>query len=439
VTFILFILLVFASIYVTTNEYNEDISQYSVGVRAAADHLDEIIEKEEDPEDRKDRLMYWGGRMDAVPVPPLSAVVQGLRPFTPIAMHTTRRRFQNVGRGSEINPLAGLLRVPDLVYVVSVVLSLLAILFAFDSICGEKESGTLRLVLSNSVPRDSILLSKWLGGYVVLIVPFLIAAIGGFGYAWWKGVLMLKAENLQRLGMLLLVASLYISVFFTLSLFVSTITHKSATGLFICLLIWVVWILVVPNLAPVIAKIASPAPSVEKINAEKRAVDRETELLVDRIRATGKLRYGREAEQEQERIRQKGEHRKQRWDRFLADAVGRQTNLARTLGRLSPSGCWTHSAVALMNTGPVGYKQFQQAQNKLLKDLRAFDERLRREQRRSGKLRSFTADEVPRLHVIPATFGAALRDAFNDILILVILNVVFFLSAFVLFLRYDVR
>ena len=57
--------------------------------------------------------------------------------------------------------------------------SLLAVLFAFDAICGEKERGTLKVMLSNAVPRDLIILSKGIGGYLCLIVPFLVALLAG--------------------------------------------------------------------------------------------------------------------------------------------------------------------------------------------------------------------------------------------------------------------
>jgi len=343
------------------------VAQYAALARGAGDHLADILNSKDD-ERRIRRLLSWDGRLDAVPVPPLSVIAQGLRPATPIAVNTTDWYSRNIGSDDGKNPLAGLLRIPDLVYVVSVVLSLLAILFAFDAISGEKESGTLRMVLSNAVPRDQVLLSKWIGGYLAPILPFLIAALGGFGYAWRQGALDLKGETLQRLGLLLVVACLYISVFFTLSLFVSTMTHRAVTALFTCLLIWVVWILAIPNLAPVVAKIVAPAPSVEKINAEKKAVDEETRLRIGRLTlTTGEVSYGQRVKTETEKLRQEGERMKKRWDRFLEAA------------------------------------------------------------------------EVPRLQVAGVGFGAAAKGALNDILILVILNVAFFMLSFALFLRYDAR
>jgi len=439
VTFILFILLVFASIYVTTNLYQRDIAQRYACERLAGDQLEEIL-KETDDRRRMRRLTDWEGRLDAVPVPELSSIAPGLRPFMPVAVNTTSEHSKNIAYASDQNPLAGLLRIPDLVYVVSVVLSLLAILFAFDSVCGEKESGTLRLVLSNSVPRHSILLSKWFGGYLVLIIPFLIAAAGGLGYAWWRDSLELTSENLQRLGVLLLVACLYISVFFTVSLFISTITHRSATALFVCLLVWVMWILVIPNLVPVVAKIALPTPSVEMIEAQKRAVDRETRIKMRRLTLTsGELWYGKKIQRERERLEQEGKRLKRRWDRLLAEATKRQTDLAQTLGRLSPSVCWTYSAVGLTGTGPAAYKQLERAQDRLVKDMDDFAASIYKQRRAGGEWPTIVADQIPRLRVARIRLSEAMKSTLNDVLILGILNVAFFMAAFVLFLRYDVR
>ena len=437
VTFMLFILLVFASLYVTTHAYTGSIKQKAAAARAGAAHLAKIM-AEEDARERRHRLMYREGTSEAMPVQPLSSIAQGLQPFTPVAVNVSTDSVRGIGRHAGGNPLAGLFRVPDLVYVVSVVLSLLAILFAFDAVCGEKESGTLRLMLSNAVPRDSILLAKWIGGYLVLIVPFGVAAAGGLGYAWWRGALPLNAEDLQRVGGLLLVAALYISVFFTLSLAVSAATHRAATALFICLLIWVAWILVVPNLAPVVAKIIQPTPSVAKINAEKRAVDREIDLRMRAVNQGG-LWYGKDTQRKREELNQQRDRMKERLDRYLDSTVRRQTALAETLGRLSPSACWTYAAVALADTGPDAYKRSCEAPTRLQKDLRELNSRLRKQERETDKEPDFTTADVPRLRMATQGVGEAVGKTLNDVLVLGILNVVFFMAAFVLFLRYDVR
>ncbi len=439
VTFALFILLVFASTYVTTNQYRSDADEAMAGNRAARVELEQVYARAENAEDKFWAVFYDAGQKESVPPPPLSSVAQGLRPVMPAMVQTRAWGSQMIGRGGGVNPLTRLLPAPDLVYVVSVVLSLLAILFAFDSICGEKESGTLRLMMSNSVPRDQVLLAKWLGGYLMLVAPFLIAVFGGAVYAWWAGALAATGENLSRLGLLLGIACLYISVFFTLSLAISALTHRSSTALFTCLLVWVVWILVIPNLAPVLAKIMEPGYAPLKIAQEKDAVHREYELRIQRLALTsGKLTYGTELAAEGKKLEAERDRHLQQWDRFQEDSNRRQQELAGVLGRVSPSACWTYAAVELTDVGPSSYKRFLGAAEKLQKEMRATADGLR-DHDSDEDARPFTLDQVPRLRQASESFPRAAGRTVNDILILAVLNVVFFMTAFIRFLRYDVR
>ena len=62
----------------------------------------------------------------------------------------------------------------DFTFIFQVVLSLFAILFTYDAINGERESGTLRLTYSCPVPRATYLLAKLAGAWTGLVVPLLI-------------------------------------------------------------------------------------------------------------------------------------------------------------------------------------------------------------------------------------------------------------------------
>src|SRR5512136_789146 len=77
----------------------------------------------------------------------------------------------------ESNPVFAVFGALDLMFIVKIVLSLFAILFTYDAIVGEKERGTLKLALSNSVPRDRLILGKAIGGYISLLMPLLIPLI----------------------------------------------------------------------------------------------------------------------------------------------------------------------------------------------------------------------------------------------------------------------
>ena len=78
-------------------------------------------------------------------------------------------------RGSD-NPFLAMFLTVDVVFIFKIVLSALAILFAYNTISGEREDGTLRLVLSNAIPRDTVVLGKYLGGMLSLF-PIVIMSL----------------------------------------------------------------------------------------------------------------------------------------------------------------------------------------------------------------------------------------------------------------------
>ena len=75
----------------------------------------------------------------------------------------------------------------------------------FDLVNGERERGTLRLVLSNQVRRSTLLAAKWAGGMLVLVVAFVtsIVAAGGVLFLEWAPTgaarLRLSSARLRRL------------------------------------------------------------------------------------------------------------------------------------------------------------------------------------------------------------------------------------------------
>jgi ABC-type transport system involved in multi-copper enzyme maturation permease subunit len=441
VTFALFIVLIFASIFVTVSAHRQDREEFEARGRANRDHLTDIL-GEKDEERLWDRLFWDEGVDHAVPPVPLAWLGQGLSLAWPATLNTTSDGARSVDPGLTRNPLLGLLRVPDFVYIVNAVLSLLAILFMFDAVCGEKESGTLRLVLSNAVPRHEILLSKWIAGYAVLMIPFTIAVAGGLGYAWVRGAWEPTADVLARVLALVAVAAFYVAAFFNISLFVSTTAFRPATALLVCLLVWVASIIVLPNLGPVTARILRPTPSRKSIDTAKRVVDQEIDLKIQRLTLTsGELSYGSSVSRSKEKLDQERGERKRELDAYYQARLDEQLDLARTLGRLSPAACWTYAAVALTGTGPAAYDRFRRARETLSTQFTTYvDDMVRKADRTQWRERpKVVPEEIPTLHLSFPSTAEAFGSALDDLLILLIVGVAFFMLAFVFFLRYDAR
>ena len=132
----------------------------------------------------------------------------------------------------------------DWILIISIVLSFLALVFTFDAISGEMERGTLRLTLSNSVARGTVLAGKFLSILMSLGVVLLIGML--MNLLLLSGTLQLNGQEWGRIVGVSVVSLMYLSIFIALGLFVSSLTNRSATSLVILLLLWVIWVLLIP-------------------------------------------------------------------------------------------------------------------------------------------------------------------------------------------------
>jgi len=177
----------------------------------------------------------------------------------------------------------------DWVFIISGFLSFLALLFTYDSFSGEKEAGTLRLMLSGSVPRYGILIGKYLGVLIALAMPLLAGVlINLIIIVTSKIVDVGPADWLRFIGMLLL-SILYLSIFLLLGMFVSSRVSRSVSSIVILLLIWAGLVVLVPSFGRIIAETSVNVPTV----AEFRKRFMENWQQTDRDAEAGK--YGKNA------------------------------------------------------------------------------------------------------------------------------------------------
>ncbi len=135
----------------------------------------------------------------------------------------------------------------DLVLIFQVVLSLMALLFAYDAIAGDWENGTLRLVISHPVRRGTILLAKYIGAMVCLLLPVLMSLLMVLILLSTVGSIQLDGEDFLRIGGIVLTTTIYLSAFYLIGLLISTATRRTATSLMLCMFLWVALVLVYPN------------------------------------------------------------------------------------------------------------------------------------------------------------------------------------------------
>ena len=183
----------------------------------------------------------------------------------------------------------------DLVLIFQVVLSLMALLFAYDAIAGDWESGTLRLVISHPVRRGSILFAKYIGAMVCLLLPVLMSLLMVLILLSSTGSIQLDGEDFLRIGGIVLTTTIYLSAFYLIGLLISATTRRTATSLMLCMFLWVALVLVYPNwsrftITPVGDTRAIHSSANQQIEQIWEEVDREERAFLANSPLEGKPR-----------------------------------------------------------------------------------------------------------------------------------------------------
>ena len=254
----------------------------------------------------------------------------------------------------------------DWAFVIGYVLSLIALLFTFDSFAGERERGTLRLMLANSVPRHTVLVGKFLGALMSISIPFALAVLINLLVLSTSSTVYLSADAWGRLGIIFFIALLYTCLFLALGLLVSTRVQRSAVSLVILLLTWVTLVVFMPSVLALIANgFSSPMSKDElwvlqkQINDKHRKEYQRSRPNSETLHAGGK--YVTQEAAEQERLIEK------RLDEQIA-----QVQRARSITRISPTAILQHLLESFAGTGFERHLQFLENAQRYAQEYRKF-------------------------------------------------------------------
>ena len=160
----------------------------------------------------------------------------------------------------------------DIVFIFEVVLSLLALIFAYDALAGERERGTLRLVLTHPVRRGHILLAKYISAMLCLLVPLLMSLLLAVMLLTTSTSVSLSTDDFLCIGGIVLSSLAYLSVFYFIGLLISALTRRTGTALMLSMFVWGFLVLVYPNmiLATTFPEDASEARGASALNQIKQ-------------------------------------------------------------------------------------------------------------------------------------------------------------------------
>ena len=166
------------------------------------------------------------------------------------------------------NPFLSIFPSLDVSLIFKIVLSLLVLLFAYDAISGEREQGTLKLIMSSELPRYHFLLGKIVAGLITLTIPITISFIIGLLILEFSPMVDLTGSDWARIGLIYVGSLIFISAMYNVGLLFSALAKESAVSLMLALLFWVVSVIVIPNASVRFAAHIRPLQSRVKIESE---------------------------------------------------------------------------------------------------------------------------------------------------------------------------
>lgn len=388
--------------------------------------------------------------------------------------------------GAAANYYLSIFSIFDASLIFKIVISVLALLVAYDAISGERERGTLRLILSNTAARHQVLLGKLLAGLMVLVVPVTSAFVLGLVILLCFPMVHLTGSDWIRIGFMFITSLVFIATMYNLGLLFSCLARRSAISLVLGLFVWIIFLEVIPNGSAYLATQVIPVESEDKINEQIASLRREAQRESARERERsgkrdisgpevqsdapgggfghGYHRSGSEAFIHNTQIDYSinvpveikyADKYAEVEDGYLR-SLFEQTRLANNISRASPISLYENVMSALAGTDMASVRQFIDAVKVHRKDTIEYM-RSRTDNFTSwsfftpytkeemGPDRPTGDDALPLdLRDLPrftykADIVGALRRVIPDLAFLIFGNVLFFAMAFVAFLRYDVR
>ena len=268
------------------------------------------------------------------------------------------------------SPILELFPAPDITFIVGTILALLALMMAYDGFCGEKENATLRLIVSNSVARSSLLLGKWVGISLALLIPFSLGIV--ISLIVWLNVtgVSLGASDWFALAANIFLSVIYLSLFILIGLIISLLTRSSLVSVIVSLGVWGLLTLVIPGCLPSLGSTLQPAPTPQEYQRQVRLImneEKETESRVHTELAR-KVREEQLTYAQGNPLRLKAHFEaKVRMESRLRDLIndyrlklGRQEELVGFLEIFSPFGAFAQATFIMADTGPESQRAFLQ-------------------------------------------------------------------------------
>ncbi len=214
------------------------------------------------------------------PLQPLSVVDSGITPYVGVTAHLEAHQ-RNIFQYKPAEDAPAVRRFGELTAAMTLqmLIPLLLILLLFTAFVGEREQGTLRLLLSLGVARRDIALGKIAGLILPLLLLLLPVSALGAVALWLNSGALTMGLSWGRLAVMLLGYLAYFGIVMGLTLGVSAWANSTRQALVVLLGFWFVNCLAAPQAVTDLAAYLSPTPSsLEFVSALRAELQQQKQI-----------------------------------------------------------------------------------------------------------------------------------------------------------------
>ena len=151
---------------------------------------------------------------------------------------------------------------------VSLIAPFLGIAFGYDAVSRERESGTLRVLLSRPVYREDVVNGKIISSIAVIGVTLFTTTFLTASATMFLHGITVDLDDFSRLTLFSMFSLMFAFTYFSISLFLSTFLNKSSHSLIASIAIWAFFTIIMPIVSMMIAFMMLGTPSFTSFNPE---------------------------------------------------------------------------------------------------------------------------------------------------------------------------
>ncbi len=167
-----------------------------------------------------------------------------------------------------------------LVSMMSYFAPIIGLALGFDAISGEREKGTLKIVLAQPVYRDIVINGKFLAALLAITLATSIASVVSIGGSILVLGVTPTSEEVARLALFVVFSILFAMTYYGIAILLSTVSKRTTQSMIVGVVLWAIFSFVIPIIASLVAFTIRPMRFAQNITSPE-----ERQRLIEEMRS----------------------------------------------------------------------------------------------------------------------------------------------------------